>query len=363
MSVLGKEYQPVIKNTENVLIGVAQVRVGKKSSREAGTAVVGVPVAASKSKIVLDVTDGITPVVVPLTGLPSTVANTWAGQPVTVSGTYTGRYDGCFIIRAGASGDTLGSTLAATGKVEVFAPNGFKTQLTLVAGAITATAIALNNESSPTASGLSIALAFGATPTAQVGDTWVVPVWSGLAFDRVQSGIVSPYSMFKGSAESVGGLKSASFQPKLDSVKTLESGFPEEVMDRIITKTSAQIKFEAQEYTNVNMQTLRDMLSDIINDSKMSAVPMEVVMRTRGNNLVTFWVPNCSMTTGPTYAPTNDYSTLGYELECVNQTEVVASGDFATVPTSGNLASPKELEIYNAWLRSAPLYSELSYLH
>lgn len=363
MSVLGKEYQPLVKDAQNVLVGVAQIRVGKMSERDAGTAVVGVPTSASKSKVIIDATDGVTKVVVPLKGLPSDTANTWAGNPVAVTGTYTGRYDGCFIVRAGAYNDTLGDVLAATGKVEVFAPNGFRTQLTLVAGAVAATAINLNNEASPTASGLSIALDFGATPTAQVGDTWVVPVWAGTAQNKVQTCIISPYSMFKGAGESVGGIKSASFQAKLDTVKTLESGFPEVVMDRIVTKTSAQLKFEALEYTNSNMQIIRDLLSAVVNESKMPAVPMEIVMRTRGNTLVTFWLPNCGITSGPTYAPTNDYSALSWETEVVHQTEVTKTGDFADVPSSGVLNSPKEFEIMNSWLRNAPLFQELNYIH
>lgn len=363
MAVLGKEVQPIVKNVGDVLVGVAQIRVGKSSYRPAGTASVGTPIAASKSKVVTDVTDGVTPVVVPLTGLSSAVANTWSGQPVTVTGTYTGMYDGCFIIRAGAAGDTLGSVLSATGKCEIYAPNGFKTQVTLVGGAAVSTAINMNDESSPTASGLSIALAFGATPTAQVGDTWVVPVWSGAAMDRVQTCIVTPYSMFRGATDSVGGLKSSSFQPKLDSIKTLESGFPAEVMDRIVTKTSAQVKFESLEYTNGQIQILKDIVSQVINEAKLPSCPVEVVARTRGNTQVSFWIPNAGISNAPTYAPTDDYSTMSWEMECVNQTEVTKNGDFAEVPSSGIASSPKELEIFNAWLRSAPLFSELTYVH
>ena len=363
MAVLGKDFQPIVKNAGDVLVGVSQIRVGKSSYRPAGTAVVGTPMAASKSKIIIDESDGVTPVVVPISGLSTEVANTWTGQPITATGTYTGIYDGCFIVRAGAYNGTLGDVLAATGKVEVFAPNGFRTQLTLVAGAVASTAINLNDESSPTASGLSFALDFGATPTAKVGDTWVVPVWSGVAVDRTQTCIVTPFSMFRGANESVGGLTDASFQPKLDSTATLESGFPSEVMDRIVTKTSASLTFTCQEYTNSNLQTLKDIVSQTMNEAKMPACPFEMVMRTRGNTQVSFWIPNAGISNAPTYSPKNEYSTLSWEAEAVNQTEVSRNGDFAALPSSGIPSSPKEYEVLVAWLRNAPLYTELLYRH
>jgi len=363
MAVLGKDFQPIVKNAGDVLVGVSQIRVGKSSYRPAGTAVVGTPMAASKSKIIIDESDGVTPVVVPISGLSTEVANTWTGQPVTVTGTYTGIYDGCFIVRAGAYNGTLGDVLTATGKVEVFAPNGFRTQLTLVGGAVTATEIDLNDEVSATASGLSFALNFGATPTAKVGDTWVVPVWSGVAVDRTQTCIVTPFSMFRGANESVGGLTDASFQPKLDSTATLESGFPSEVMDRIVTKTSASLTFTCQEYTNSNLQTLKDIVAQTMNEAKMPACPFEMVMRTRGNTQVSFWIPNAGISNAPTYSPKNEYSTLSWEAEAVNQTEVSRNGDFAALPSSGIPSSPKEYEVLAAWLRNAPLYTELLYRH
>ena len=365
MAVLGKDYQPIVKNAGDVIVGVSQVRIGKSSYRptSGASSLPGIPVAASKSKIITDESDGVTPVVVPITGLASAVANTWTGQPVTVTGAYTGIYDGCFIIRAGAYNDTLGEVMAATGKVEVFAPNGFRTQLTLVGGAVTTTAIDLNDEVSATASGLSFALDFGATPTVQVGDTWVVPVWAPTAIDRVQTCIVTPYSMFKGATESIGGATAASFQPKIDSVASLESGFPSEVVDRIVTKTSAAISFTAQEFTNATLQVLKDIVAQTINEAKMPSVPVELVMRSRGGTQVSFWIPNAGISNAPTYAPTNEYSTFNWEMEAVNQTEVTLNGDFAAVPSSGNPASPKEFEIFLAWLRNTPLYSELYYKH
>jgi len=337
MAVLGKEYQPVVKDSGSVLVGVAQVRVGKSSIRPAGTAVVGVAQAVGKSTAAVDATDGATTVVTP-------TDNPNGGTAVisTPATAYSGIYDGCFIIRITSTGPT--------GGVDVFSPNGYKNSTTLTSGAMTAFAPKMN---SVDPSGVTITAAF--TDHA-VGDTWVIPVWAGSAVNRVQTCIVSPYSMFRGSAESVGGLKAASFQPKLDSIKTLESGFPEEVMDRIVTKTSAEVKFDSLEYTNANIKILRDAVSMIINQATLPAMPLEVVMRTRGNSLVSFWIPNAGIESAPTYAPTNDYSTLSWTLSAVSQSEIQAAGDFAAVTAA-------EIGVFNAWARNISIFNELSYTH
>lgn len=337
MPVLGKEYQPVVKNAGGVLVGVAQVRIGKSSIRPAGTAIVGAPQAVTQSNVVTDVTDGVTKVV-----KPTNQPNTGTATIATSATVYTGKYDGCFIIRVVSAG--------LTGDIEIFAPNGYRSATVLEGGALTAFAPKMNSTED---SGITITASFN---NHEAGDTWVIPVWTGSAIDRVQTCIVSPYSMFRGSNESVGGLKSASFQPKLDSIKTLESGFPEAVSDRIVTKTSAQLKFESLEYTNTNIKTLRDSISMVINESQLPSVSAEIVMRTRGNDLLTQWVPNAGITSAPTYAPTNDYSTLSWELECVHQTEIMAINDFASL-------SVAELNIFNAWLRNTAIFSELSYIH
>lgn len=283
MPILGKEYQPIVKDTNGVLIGVAQVRVGKSSIRSAGTAVVGAAQAVTKSAVNVDITDGVTEVVV-----PTETANTGTAVITTPATAYAGKYDGCFIIRVESTG--------ATGNVAIYAPNGYKNSTALVASALTAFAPKMNATEE---SGITISATF--TSHAE-GDTFIIPVWSASAIYRVQTCIVSPYSMFRGSNESVGGLKSASFQPKLDSIKTLESGFPAETMDRIVTKTSAQVKFDSLEYTNPNIKILRDAVSAVINKSELPSLSCEVVMRTRGNSLVTFWIPNAGITSAPTYA-------------------------------------------------------------
>lgn len=317
-----KQYQPLVKNAEHVLVGVAQIRVGKPSLRAVGTAAVGAMQRVTQSDLVTDTTDGVTKIV-----KPTSTLSTGTITSSSTSGTYTGALDGAFILRYN------GATF------DIFAPDG--SMDAGVDAATLGTGYALNLEGGP--SGLTLTTVIG-TPAEK--DSFIVPVWSGLAQDKVQTGIVTPYSPFRGSNESIGAVQSATFSPKVDSVATLEAGFPSEVFDRIVTKTSVTVSFEAMEYKNDNISHLKEMVSQIINESKIGAVPVEVVMRTRGNQLVTFWIPNCTVENLPEIAPQNDFSSLSWELAGSKMTEVSGASD-----------------TYNAWLRNAYLYRELEYIH
>lgn len=334
MPVLGVDYQAKVKNPDNVLVGVAQIRIGLPSIRSAVAAVVGVPQAVTQSAEYTDATDGVTKFI-----RPTRTPNTGTAVISTPAVAYTGKYDGCFIIRITGAG--------ATGGVDVYAPNGYRNATTLTAGALTAFAPKMN---STDASGITITATF---TSHAIGDTWVIPCWSPSAMDNRQTCLVTPYSPFMGSGNSVGGLKGAQFQPKLDGQKLLETGFPEETDDRIITKTSASVKFDALEYTNNSMIYLRDMVSQICNEAKTPAISCEVVMRTRGNSLITYWVPNCGLNNIPTFAPTNDYSTLSWELEAFSQCEL----------QSYQAVVAAELSVFNVWLRNSWMFYELCYTH
>lgn len=333
MATLGKEYQAQVKDASSVLVGVAQVRVGKPSVRDAGTGVIKALQFVGTSTLLTDTSTG-TSVDVVRPADQSTGGTLPAGCTVTSGGTYSttdGKYDGCFIIRA----------VDAT-HVDIFGPNGYKD-----AGILTSAFASAPKDmklASSTASGVTIQGVLATTITE--GMTWVVPVWSGAAQDKVQTGIVTPYSMFSAAAESVGGLKSASFSPRIDSIKTLESGFPSEVADRIIEKTSVDIKFESLEYNNANIGYLKNMVAQVINEAKMPSVPMECVLRTRGNTLISFWVPNAGITQFPSYAPTNDFSSLPWEAQAGKMTEITG-----------------ETDTYNVWLKLAPIFTELTYKH
>ena len=319
---LGVAYQAKVKDSANVLVGIAQVRVGKPSVRAAGTAEIKAAQAVTQSDLLVDASDGVSKYVKPLS-----TANTGTAV-ITASGTYTGDYDGCFIIR-----------VADATTVDIIAPNGYIDEGVLNS-ALTSYDMKL---AAAVTSGVEVTATI-TTPT--VKDTYIIPVWSGSAQSKVQTGITSPYSMFRGAAESVGGLKSASFAPKIDDKKELASGFPETVDDTMITKTSVGISFEAQEYTNANMAHLKNLISAAINDSSTSALPVEVVMRTRGNSLVTFWCPSCTIDSFPEFAPQQDYSSFNWSLVAGKMTEVTG-----------------ETDAYNAVLRNTQVYYEHGYLH
>lgn len=321
---IDRSSQPLVASSANVLVGVAQVRVGKSSIRDAGTASIGVVTAVGQSDKVLSTVDNTTYVVRPkVVYAPNTGTAT-----ITVSGTYTGAYDGCIIIR-----------VVDASNVNVFAPNNYmKTATTVSLG---------SNYSVELSSGVASGLQISGTFTGiAAGDTWVVPVWSGAAQNKNQTGIVSPYSMFNGATNSVGGLKSSEFTPKVNSTKQLSVGFPELVVDKVIDSTSVTVGFESLEYTNANMATLKGIMTQIINTGTIAATSCEVVMRTRGNSLVTFWIPSVSMSSFPSYAPTNDFSSVKWELEALKQTQVLGESAY-----------------YNAALEESYIYNELLYAH
>lgn len=322
---IDRSSQPLISNKNSVLVGVAQVRIGKSSIRDAGTASVGTVTAVGQSDKILSTVDNTTYVVRPKVVY---AANTGTAS-ITISGTYTGKWDGCIIVRA----------VDAT-SVNVFSPNNYMKTTSLTGGAITSYSV-------ETANGVASGLTIDATFTnIQAGDTWVIPVWSGSAQSQAQTGIVSPYSMFNGSTYSVGGLRAATFAPKVNSTKQLAVGFPEVVVDKIIDSTSVTISFESLEYTNSNLNTLKTIMRNIINEGNIAATSAEVVMRTRGGSLVTFWVPSASIVNFPEYAPTSDFSSVTWELEALKQTQIQGESAY-----------------YNAALEESYIYSELLYTH
>lgn len=323
---IDRSSQPIISSSASVLVGVAQVRVGKSSIRDAGTAAFGTPTAVGQSDRILSTVDNVSYVVRPKTIWAANVST----AAITHNSTYTGKWDGCVIIRA-----------IDAASVHLIAPNNYHKTVAIAGSAITDASV---DSASATPTGMTVSATFTGTVTA--GDTWVIPVWSGLAQNKNQTGIVSPYSMFNGATNSVGGLKSAEFTPKVNSTKQLAVGFPELVVDKVIDSTSVTVGFESLEYTNTNMATLKDIMKKIINEGTIAATSCEVVMRTRGNTLVTFWIPSVSMSSFPSYAPTNDFSTVKWELEALKQTQIVGESAY-----------------YNAALEESYIYNELLYTH
>ena len=338
MSVFDPAFSASVKDSTTALVGIAQVRIATSMSiRPVGTGTLptaALTQAVGSSFVIADASDPTQFIVKPVAAY---VPNTYATNPATPSGTYVGVVDGCFIIRPGdvATSNVDGATLTAAGKVNVWAPDGTMSSVTLTGGAGTTGVV----------QGVTIALAFGVTPTAKVGDTWVIPVISGSAQSGSQTGIVSPYSLFKGSTNSCGGLTSSSFDPVLDTVAKLESGFPSSINDQIIAKVSAGLKFNCQEFGNPVVSTLRYIANAAIATGDIVAVAAEIVFRQRSGNLITYWCPSCTMPKVPTIAAKNDFSDVAWELSVNKQVQNSATGAYA------------------AWLRNTPLYFELQYTH
>lgn len=320
MAMLGAEYQAKTKAVDGILVGVAQVRLGKPSVRAAGTAAVKAAQAVTQSTLkAVEASDGTTVQVI----RPTDTANTGTAT-LTASGTYSGTYDGAYIVRIEGTG--------ATGAYRILGPDGVTTTGNLSGSALT-----------HTNSGITIT---GTFTNHAIGDTWIVPVWAGTATDKVQTGIICPYSLFSKSNESVGNVSDASFTPKLDSVKTLESGFPASTDDRIVEKTSVDIQFTAKEFTNATIAQLTDMISSTINESGLPSISCEVVCRTKGGAQESFWVPNASITNFPAISPKNDYSDLQWSLGASKMTEITG-----------------ETAAYNAHLSNTWIYYRLRYIH
>lgn len=351
MATFDPSFTPIVRDPNAVLVGIAQIRLALQTSiRAAGTASTGVFTPVTKAYIYDDTTTGY-PFVRPISGGALTTAPSWTITPSA----YTGTVDGCYVIVA-----------LTTSTGVMVCPDGKCTLITLPATAVPCTYTALTSSVSVPAALRSDAIAATkdwsnalmttATPGIvltvsassaawSVGDTFVVPVVSASAQNSFQTGIISPYSMFKGAANSVGGLKDASFDPKIDSIQTLESGFPVTVSDEIIAKTSATIKFGAYEFASTVATVLRNMLNAAINAGDVQAVAAEVVFRLRNGNLITYWCPSCTLVNAPNLAPQNDYSTITWELRVNDQSEAGQAGAYA------------------AALRNSNLYYELTYNH
>lgn len=339
MATLDKRYQAFVKDTSSIPLGVMQIRASLPSVRDAG-AVSGTATVKAVQQVpntTVDVvigTDGSTNVSVVRPGTLLPTADIKVNTFVS-SGTYTYGIDGCFVIRY--NGTTY----------DIYAPDGYK-DVGVAAAAITA------GYTMKVAGGTTCgATLTGTVTTPANGTTFIVPVFSSAAQSNVQSLIVSPYSPFFTDTNSLGKLTSSSFAPKVEDSKTLTAGFPEVEVDRIVTRTSVTISFEAQEYTNTIMGYLKSMVNNLINKATTSSIAIEAVMRTRGNDLITFYCPTCSLENVPAIAPTNDFSSFQWSFTANKMTEI----------TSHPVLSGSALVVFNTWLRETPVYFESQYVH
>lgn len=343
MAQIDRSVQAVPRDVGGVLVGVAQVRVGKPSIRIANASNgAGVPVGVGKS-VTSNVTNNS---LVVETVQPATVYAANAGAiTFTVNGTYTADYDGAFILRA----------TSAT-NIDVYSPAGFKhtTSITVSAGSFSAFTL---NIVSGTAAGTTFTVAGSGITGLAAGDTWIIPVWSpsaSTAFKSTnQSGIICPWSTLT-SSDSVGGLKSSKLGFAIGSTKKLSAGFPSAVYDQVIDETSVSLDFDSLEFNNGAISTLRAMMNEVINNGNIAAIPLEILCRTRKGDLFTYFVPSANFSKFPEISPTNDFSSTSYGFTALKQTEV----------TPVDVSNPTTAEkTYNAWLSVAPMYQENRHTH
>ncbi len=342
MAQIDRSTQAVVRDSGGVLVGVAQVRVGKPSMRSTvGGTGAGTAVAVGKSTTGNVAWMGTNVETV----LPTEVFAANAGSmTIAISGTYTGIVDGAFIIRATSAGQTA--------VLDVYSPVGYKTTLSALAAGSSGGAKDLKINSADSAPALKISIT-GGTAGIAIGDTWIVPVYTTAAISNSQTGIICPWSLLT-SSDSVGGLKSSKLGFNIGSVKKLEAGFPTQVYDQIIDGTNISLGFESLEFNNTAIQTLRSMMNQVINNGAIAAVPLEILCRTRKGDLYSYFVPSANFSKFPEISPQNDFSSTSYEFQALKQTEISPA-----IPTS-----PTQDEInYNAWLTNAPLYMEQRHTH
>ena len=101
-------------------------------------------------------------------------------------------------------------------------------------------------------------------------------------------------------------------------------------------------------------QVLRNMMNEVINNGNIAAISMEIVARTRGGSLYTYFTPSVTFSKFPDIAPQDSFSTATYEFEASKQTEI----------TPADPLNPTAAEnTYNAWLVEAPLFQENRHVH
>lgn len=350
---LDRSYQPLVKNAGGVLIGVAQIRVGRPSIRDAvASATIGTAYTAVGQSRKVKATSNKAVYMVKPNAVQAANAGT-ASPTFGVTGNYTGNIDGAIIIRATATTNKGLKEEASDSATAADCLDIFDTYGTL---AYTSTALDIAVPATPI-QGLSFT---GSFANAKIGDTWIVPVWTKAAINISQTGIISPYTLCVDSIDSIGGLKAASFAPKIDSVKKLSTGIPALVSDQIIDSTSVQVSWSGYELLNTKMALLRQMMSAAINDGAISAISVDVIMRTRGGSFIRQWIPSCSFTSLPSYAPTTDYSDVSFEMEAIKQTEFsIVTTDMGIGPIS-TTGTPSALDIYNGWLNDSKIYNEIT---
>lgn len=274
--------QPITTSVDNLGIGMFQIRIGKPSTRVAGTASV---TACQRRK------RG--------TGTITTL-------PVgTVTGTYSGTMDGAFVLTCTEdNSDTTGLNFSCT------LPDGSSATPAFTAA------------NTPVSLGLGVSLAFNTIDAANfnVGDVYVIGAYTASARAANTTGIVSPYS-FLTSADRVGAISSASLASN-PTFKEHFSGYPK-VRDMLMLESSTieistaleEISAATGTLTKGLATTIYDMLFDGSVNGSLYYVPVEIVMNLATGGVMSFWFPNCQIVPEADFAPGNDWGNMAFKLE------------------------------------------------
>jgi hypothetical protein len=275
--------QAVTQDTDNLGIGMFQVRIGKPSRRAAGVAYLYPKAGLRKQTTPLVASEG------------------------AITGAYTGLIDGAFVL-------TCTDSTAGALAFSVVLPDG-------TAGAPIAVV-----DSTPVVVGMGASIAFPALHVAggptyfTVGDVYVSGALTGSAIASNVTGVLSQYS-FLTSDDNVGAIKSADFTTN-PTFKEHFSGFPK-VKDLIMLESSTVTVSTALEEISANTGALIkdfavtpwDMLFDASVNGSLYYVPCEIVMNLATGGVLSFWFPNCQIAPEADYAPGNDWASMPFKLE------------------------------------------------
>ncbi len=276
--------QPMTKDVANLAIGKFQVRVGKPSRRIAGTA---------ETKLAQKRVNG---------AAWDDAVNT--NPTATSSGTYTGALDGAYIIEV----------TNATGPIcDVTEPDGTTNSSVDFSGA-DSTPVALGSD------GVELGFDSVAVTGFEIGDIWVVGVYTANAIAAALTGIASPYS-FLTKSDSVGSISSASLETS-PVYKNHESGYPL-VKDLVmlesstVTVTSDIEELDAGSTPLVKGQAVNlfDILLDASINGTLYNVPVELVAELVTGGTISFWLPNCQITPTGELSPSNDWANMPFALD------------------------------------------------
>ncbi len=269
-------YQPITVDTEGLVIGKMQVRVGKWARRGAGTATI---FPARKVVGAVDTT-----------------------MPLTSGGTYTGNIDGGYVIEILTGGVPDGTT---AGAYEIFDLDG----TSLGSGWIP------TDGSAVAVGSAGVTVVFSATYDYTAGDKYVIGVETASALDSSATNIACPYPYLPVDY-SVGALATTEITSNI-TYKDHYSGFPEKKTLSVLEKSEVQFNAAIEEIAPTGNPTTAGYatgLADAVIDASITGVdyyaPVEIVITGAFGRTLHFWIPNAQLIPSANFNPSDDWANL-----------------------------------------------------